>query len=542
MDHQRNNEVNRQPERDNESQVGNTSRYSLLNESLTFQRPATEPGSQNRILENAGILPTLSISDSTNSSRTQAPPVAKDLPAQAPATNRDLSQSPRELRTPGEAQINQPAQSPLSSEGKNLVDLARTRILDNGRPNTPQELRQFERDVKQFEQRAREQNLSQEQVRNTFAQVSRLLESKGNIENGVHSERQRIRLAEQIMSKAADTTSSGQGQNSTCNVATIENRLYTREPATAARLVADLALTGSHTTADGTKLTLHPQNLRPQDHDAGQNNTQGQNSRTFADQIFQVAAANLVYANSSEKGSALSKFEFRQGPNKAQMLYHGDPSKLSDEDRKRIGNDEPHSSDIDQMVKINKMLTGRNEPEVFMAHQSEADAAIINQFGSVREFEAKLLELKEKNQLPAILGVHANLLPDSRPESQRQGIEDGHVITVTGITQGRPGEPARITYQNQWGSDLDRGPENDVSSNELYRATRPPLMMDTIKILEQQRDQGKITPRQLAEILKGKSRELEASWAKNNPRLDQEQIQDREAFRAYIQKHFGRRA
>ncbi|MBX9721399.1 MAG: hypothetical protein K2X81_08400, partial [Candidatus Obscuribacterales bacterium] len=236
----------------------------LLNDSPEARN--RELRSNTRSLEENGSLPRLSIdglfpgksqtdkasNDASERNRITGVDSAKALPgATGRAEVARVENQERSVAAPASAPV-------LSPEGQRLVELGRTRIIDNGRPNTTREFQQFASDVAQFERRAQEQNLSPEQVRETMAQVTRLLESRGQQGQGVQSERQRIRLAEQIMAKAAEPTSSDQGQNQTCNVTTIENRLYTREPAIAARLVADLALTGSHTTVDGTTIRLHP--------------------------------------------------------------------------------------------------------------------------------------------------------------------------------------------------------------------------------------------------------------------------------------------
>ncbi len=112
------------------------------------------------------------------------------------------------------------------------------------------------------------------------------------------------------------------------------------------------------------------------------------------------------------------------------------------------------------MVNINRMLTGRTEPQAFLVHQSEEDSRHGNSFGTPRELEQHLLELQRNNQLPAILSVHERAMPQAEPanvEARRRAPSAGQDV------QG-----------------ADRGPGRDVSINELFRATREPMQMDLL--------------------------------------------------------------
>ena len=447
----------------------------------------------------------------------------------------------------------------ISPEGQKLLDLARTRIPDAGRPNTAREMKQFENDISQFERRAKEQNVAPEQIKETYAQITRLLESKGTQQSGVQGERNRIRLAEQVLAKAAEPTSSDQGKNNTCNVTTIENRLYTREPAVAAKLVADMALTGQHTTADGTNIKLHPESLRP-DREAQQNNQRGNAVRSFAGQIFQVTAANLPYAKAAAEGKPEAKFEFRQGENGARLLYHGDKSKLNQEEKAELGSDHPiHAASLENLVAINKMLTGRQEPQVFLAHQSEHDSKSGNAFSDVKDFENKIAELARTNQLPAILSVHAMRLPGEdellKKEALKHGVRpdqmmgppgednqpggpesDGHVVTVTGYTPGKDGQPGKVTFDNQLGNEHDRGKGKEVSVADLFAATRDRMAMERVRDVEKALKKGEVSPRDARELIRdiGKEREHQLQ---QGAKFDAEQQRDLEQLQNYIRTH-----
>ena len=388
-------------------------------------------------------------------------------------------------------QKNTQASRPLAKEESNRLSpfaervliQARKKIPDRRRPNTPIELKQFEADLKAFEIRVREQKLDPKETKATLQQVSRLLESHGIIPNGVKSERNRIRLAEQILAKAAEPTSSDQGNNSTCNVTVIENRLYIREPHVAANFVTELALHGQYRATDGTLLRISPENLRPY-RDSLENNHRGDGARTFAGQIFQTAAVNLLYAKLDSENDPDGKLEYKQGPNSARLIYHGDLSKLAPYIVKELGTDAPvRAAETYGMVRINKMLTGRDDSDSFLVHINyigREDADFKGNFFSSPEWLNWIIEdLQARKQLPAILTIDASgslLGGDIRDRAVAS-----HVILITSYTPGKFGNFGRVTLDDQTGNCNDYGPEDDWYIEDLFYATEYKPAMETLE-------------------------------------------------------------
>ncbi|HNB25242.1 MAG TPA: hypothetical protein PKZ32_22665, partial [Candidatus Melainabacteria bacterium] len=240
------------------------------------------------------------------------------------------------------------------------------------------------------------------------------------------------------------------------------------------------------------------------------------------------------------------------------LLYHGDRSKLNEEERSELGSDHPiHAASLENLVAINKMLTGRNEPQVFLAHQSEHDSKAGNAFSDVNDFENKIAELARSNQLPAILSVHAMRLPGEEellkkearkhgvrpdqlmagPDNQLGGPEsDGHVVTVTGYIPGKDGQPGKVTFDNQLGNEHDRGKGKEVTVAELFAATRDRLAMDRVRDVEKALKRGEVSPRDAREIIRDIGKERKEAIQQGG-KLDAEQQRDLEQLNEYIRTH-----
>jgi hypothetical protein len=72
--------------------------------------------------------------------------------------------------------------------------------------------------------------------------LAHILELKGNVPL---SQRERVRLVNGAMANAAEPTSNDQGKYSTCQITTIENRLYAKEPSTVTDILSQVASEGT---------------------------------------------------------------------------------------------------------------------------------------------------------------------------------------------------------------------------------------------------------------------------------------------------------
>jgi hypothetical protein len=103
---------------------------------------------------------------------------------------------------------------------------------------------------------------------------------------------ERLRIAWQALDMTARPQDISQGVYHTCNVAVIQNRLFTVKPSLAAKLIVDVATTGHYRTADGSDIVMTAAMLR-QDDQAMKPARDG--FRNLAGMIFQRTAVNIYW-------------------------------------------------------------------------------------------------------------------------------------------------------------------------------------------------------------------------------------------------------
>ena len=158
-----------------------------------------------------------------------------------------------------------------------------------------------------FEKEASARGVGDGQRALFYKHLNRLLSLKEGMELPLSA---RMDLAEQATNHAAFPTTIDQGRNSTCNVTTIENRIYTRSPQEIARMLADLAETGSYTTHSGARVDMKNSvtGLRP-DAEAreaiklqaeGKADIKVDGYRDWASQLAQTVMAKIKHLKTTE--------------------------------------------------------------------------------------------------------------------------------------------------------------------------------------------------------------------------------------------------
>jgi LysM repeat protein len=362
----------------------------------------------------------------------------------------------------------------VHTERQHLNELAESRITN------PQELSQFRAHMAEFEERAHRQNLPPEEVAKTYHEMSRLLESRGD---QPVSQRDRVVLTEQVMDQAAHPTSIDQGQHNTCNVTTVESRLYTRNPSEAARLVTDVATTGSFTTRDGQTTVAVPPGSIGKDTEA-QGNPPAYGDRSYASQLFQVTALNLHYQTSPYTwtdtnnvqhnvpagGMRYEQIQNPTPPDTGERLYDTTTNPPT------LVSQQPDITD-DGIVRVNNRLTGDTGNGAMIDHSEYVygDRRGVDTVNNEQELNDKIRAAAEAHppRLPLIIGVHTGnepFLHDSGGGTAG-GSGGGHVVTVTGYEAG---PPARVHVDNQWGEGVDYQGGRTMSVHDLYMSMRPP--------------------------------------------------------------------
>ncbi len=370
------------------------------------------------------------------------------------------------------------------------------------------ERNQFKVDMLNFEQRAQEQHLSDEEVAKTYREISRVLEAKGT---QPMDDRKRVRVALGIMAMAAEPTSNDQGSHNTCNVTAIENRLFTREPSSAAKLIADVATTGKYVAADGTTVKLDRGSFSTHGEEAN-NAPRGTNERNYASQLFDVASVNLVLVKHNEATIPPGDLRYTQ---ERPTSYRDSGERVRDYSTNPptlIGDNPYEAAMFDGMLKINTLITGRFEPEAFMVHRdAQPQGSTVTPFDTKEEFEARIAAAKESGGLPIILGVHSNNPPFFDTESRYplrvdHATQDGHIVLVTGY------DPVThtVTYDNQWGNGQDHSDDKPVSVDDMYKATKHVPASEWLDRIEQRHSQ--LTEKQYANNIETIVKSYQAYW------------------------------
>ncbi len=337
----------------------------------------------------------------------------------------------------------------LGAERSRLSDLA-------SRSMPPIEYKHLTETMKAFELRAQVRGISEQEVASTYHQVSRLLDETGQTSLTAD---QRRRLALQVVENAADPTDIPQGSNGTCNVTTVESAVYTVNPSDAARLVADIAITGKHRTRTGVDVASDPV-PRTTASEGSASRTDG--DRVHASEIFQIAAVNILYTHS---GSRLRYDQVKmsaEGDN-GERLYRGSEIFLRD----------PGLLDA-EIMKTAELITGHDRIRMVNSDAYMQPNSVVDKVSSAQELNDYLLKAKKEGRLPVIVGVNSGLEPirdykdDFHPS--RLARTGGHVVTVTDY---HPGTPPSINLDNQWARKNDFVGDKKMTVEDLWRVMRP---------------------------------------------------------------------
>ncbi len=425
----------------------------------------------------------------------------------------------------------QPGSEDVRVERAKIEALAESKITD------PMALAKFRADMLRFEDRAAKQDppLSPQEINETYKQQEKLLTATGN---EPLTEKERVKLAEQVMSNCANPTSIDQGHHNTCGVASVESRMYTRSPAEAARVVADVATTGKYKTADGSsEIVMDPASIKPCQ-DEARKNPPDDGDRSHASQIFQVAAINTYYqshgidytdANGVQHHVPPGKVKYEQQetkmgsypPETGERLYdmtQTPPAVIPDVDGKPLN--APGMPDGSFKEVADKMSGKKDAIDIGFAPQAGGDPA--HNFNNEQEMKDQIAKAKAEHKLPIMMKVHTGNEPFFHDSGGGKAGGSGgwHAVCITDYDE----KTGKVTIDNQWGSNSDH-PSGDkaVSTHDLFMASRSPdykettlgfetggTMHDLKKDIEYDREHGTVDTRKELELLRlqNKSGEL----------------------------------
>lgn len=406
----------------------------------------------------------------------------------------------------------------LQMEHDTLEKLAHSKMSPEDFLNFATNMNRLERRIGDMEDALKKQGLppeeasrkAHEQIGNTYKQIGTLLKAKDNPSVPI-DESGRNRLAREILSNAADPTDIRQGSHKTCNVTTIEIRHYTREPATAARIVVDMATKGEYISGDGTKIKLDQESLKP-DQNAQMKNSAS--NRNYASQLLQVTAVNLHYS----KIDPYLHYEQHKidptltPPDTGERIvdYSSNPPEeltVSWFNKTFLNQDDSmyHTPGLysEDIVRINEAITGKPETG-WLLDARDGQGDVVVKPTSAQDLEEKLLEAKKTGKLPLTVVVHTGNEPFLTDSGDGTAGDAGcwHVVNVIDIEAG---SPASISVDNQWPKEKDHLDNDRLSSKELFGAMKLPgdaeTVMEMQEEISQNRKSGKIDDFRELELL-----------------------------------------
>jgi hypothetical protein len=377
---------------------------------------------------------------------------------QGKQTALEKPQAPRAADAP-----QQPARTPLDDARdhlKQVIDSSGLRQKDVDR---------FHKNMTDFDSRAQQQGMSANEITDTYANLSKMIEFQGQASLDRDA---RLKVAQHAMKNAAHPTSIDQGMHDTCNVTAVEARVYARNPSAATKLLNEVATTGGFTSADGTKIIINPNSLKPDD-ESRQNPT-GDRYRSYAGQLFQIAAVNTYwqrqdhdpFGNYATKGSIRFEQDNRHrgffGADTGERLlayWSNPPKELA----------KGPSLSASALQDIADQISGLNETGFVIENSVHGGKDTIH-VASEKELRDVLTKMNQQqpSPFPVIIRVHTGnepFLSDQGGSSSRsRGV--WHVVSITSFDE----KTDKVSVDNQWGSSAD----HVMKLKDLYTATEEP--------------------------------------------------------------------
>lgn len=317
-----------------------------------------------------------------------------------------------------------------------------------------EDYRKFTEDMRKFEERAARGEVSEDEVAKTYRQTDKLL----NADNAKIPEEQRKVLAQNIMYHAGDPKNIDQGVYNTCNVTTLQEKLFTKNPSVAAEMITSTAIDGNWKAPDGKTITIDPQSLDPRAESRTHPPKDG--DRSFATQIMNNV---LVNDQIQRRNPPATYSQISRNPDGSALRDGDNGERLFDTKGREILKDgKPQRSPSVSSGEMSDAVTRLTGETKFVISNGQTDGdSRLAQVNSKEDLDRTLRDMKTNGKLPAVILLDAN-----HPAFGGVGGKDvgWHVVTVTGYDE----KTGKVTISNQWGSKSDR----EISVDDLYKSTR----------------------------------------------------------------------
>jgi len=343
------------------------------------------------------------------------------------------------------------------SSGPNPVTTALNQMFAAAKADTSNHtlLKTLERNADAFESRAHDQGLSSVQQVDTFIDVDHLLAAHTALINKT----QRIKVAEEIISQAANPYIISQGEHNTCTVTTLEERTFTLLPSEAAGLIVSASLYGHWTAPDGEYITLKASSFLP-----GPEESQypvPALDRSYASEIFQVVVIDglgllpnpPVYTGTPQPQNPPVYFEQLQP-----QLAIGDTGEYWVNKQGHVVGIFAGLSNADIVTAAHVLFN--LDTGFIIGNAGLNDPITINRVSSASQLSAILQRFSTANELPAVLLVRGDD-PIFGNGDVTSGEPVDHVVIIAKVQGGR------AYVVNPWGKTFDRW----ISINKLYNST-----------------------------------------------------------------------
>lgn len=359
-------------------------------------------------------------------------------------------------------------------EGKEFEGLAEPRrvLLEkmnaSGMHEVP--LTKFKADMIRLENRAKERNLPPEKIAESYIALSAML---GKQDNAPIDEKRRYQLAAETMSNLADPYTISQGFHKTCNVKVLDVVVNAKDPAMAANMISEVALTGKYTLPSGVKVDLPKGALSPVGEAEKIPTLDGQ--RSFAGQIFDATAINAFLQNKNlfYRYEPMPMQPGMKGYSSGDIMVENSTNKplLNKESGDVVEYDGLASENI---AAVYRLLVGDNAAsrDWLLDPRYASDVSDgVKTYSSESEFRDILTQLKKEGAFPFPMHVNTKMAPfwrDSGGGSAGGSSEGAHVVNITDFDP----QTGRVEIDNQWSSVNDRNTDDSsVPITQLYFAS-----------------------------------------------------------------------
>ncbi len=362
-----------------------------------------------------------------------------------------------------------------------------------------------------------------------FQQIERLISGEPN---ATIDFKERVLVSLQLLHQAGDVESIDQGEFKTCGLSTLEKRLLMRDPGLVARMVSDVALTGSTKTETQRSVSLEKDWLRPQAPESVSYPPQ-ENTRSLASQYVALILGNVKFQINNEQKGTNYRFGHVNG-NDVVLDYAAkppspvyrnsitgkvdtDPVHRFDDGKIMVGpnlrpwrkplENSPHINEKD-IIDTYSAVTGESGENMVMLHYSQARGPVekslagivdwatlnvkprdsrVSVYRTEGEMQAQIQRAKDSNNLPLIF------------------LSPNHAATINGFNT----ETNRVSYDNQWGKAMDFSGAKSLDTRALFTLGA--------RIMPQTFEPGKtvVTSEQAMEVVKSARRQYER-WCTTN--------------------------